>query len=91
MLLSSQIIDSDRRCPFDGKLMMLEVGQDDTSGWVRQVHMCWDCTYTEIDENWPRPKLVRKSGPSMADRLAAQRLGVEVSVWDYVYPGDVPA
>lgn len=89
-MITSQIIDSDRRCPFDGKLMMLEIGQDDTSGWARQVHSCWSCGYDEIDENWPRPKLVKREGPTMADRLAAQRLGVEVSVWDFVYPGEVP-
>lgn len=90
-----QIIDSDRRCPFDGKLMMLEIGQDDTSGdaksgSVRMVHMCWHCDYTEIDENWKRPRLVVKSGPTMAERLKAQRLGAEVNVWDFVYPGEVP-
>lgn len=89
-MIASQIIDSDRRCPFDGKLMMLEIGQDDISGWVRQVHTCWDCNYTEIDENWPRPRLVPKSGPSLAERLAAQRLGVEVPVSAWVYPGEVP-
>ena len=55
--------DSDRRCPYDGKRMMLEVGQDDTSGdqmsgWVRMRHVCWHCDYTEIDENWQRPRLV---------------------------------
>lgn len=88
--MTTQIIDSDRRCPHCSKLMMLDIGQDDISGWTRQVHHCWSCDYREIDENWPRPKLVR-TGPTMAERLAAQRLGVEVSVWDYVYDGEVPA
>lgn len=89
-MITSQIIDSDRRCPFDGKLMMLEIGQDDISGWTRQVHMCWSCDYREIDENWPRPKLVKRDGPSLADRLAAQRLGEDVPVSEWVYPGEVP-
>jgi hypothetical protein len=77
-VLSSQIIDSDRRCPFDEKLMMLEIGQDDTSGWARQVHLCWHCSYSEIDENWPRPRLV-KPGETLAEKLARNRLeGVEL-------------
>lgn len=89
-MITSQIIDSDRRCPFDGKLMMVEIGQDDVSGWTRQVHQCWSCGYDEIDENWPRPRLVKRDGPSMAERLAAQRLGVDVPVSQWVYPGEVP-
>ena len=81
-MITSQIIDSDRRCPHCSKLMILEIGQDDTSGWVRQVHQCWSCGYVEIDENWPRrPRLVHKSGPSLAQRLAKQRLeGVELRI-----------
>lgn len=81
MLLNSQIIDSDRRCPHCSKLMMLEIGQDDASGWTRQVHNCWSCGYTEIDENWKPPRLVRKTGPTLAQRLAEQRLlGVELKL-----------
>lgn len=80
-MITSQVIDSDRRCPFDGKLMMVEIGQDDVSGWTRQVHDCWSCGYREIDENWPRPRVVRRAGPTMAELLLAQRLeGVELKL-----------
>lgn len=90
MITSNQIIDSDRRCPHCSKLMMLEIGQDDISGWTRQVHSCWSCGYDEIDENWPRPRLVPKSGPTLAERLTAQRLGIEIPVSEFVYPDEVP-
>jgi hypothetical protein len=89
--IAQTIIDSDRRCPRDSKLMAVEVGQDDTTGWTRKVHVCLNCDYTEADEAWPRPKLTKAR--TMADKLNAMRLGdlgEAVSVWDYVYPGEVP-
>jgi hypothetical protein len=50
------------------------------------VHECWHCDYREIDENWKRPKVFTPPKRTAAERLRDVRLGVEVSVWDYVYP-----
>lgn len=78
----TQIIDSDRRCPRDGKRMVLEIGQADSgaqdrfSNRAEMVHICFNCDYREIDRNWRRPKL----GPSAADRLLSQRLGIGVPI-----------
>lgn len=80
----SQIIDSDRRCPRDGKRMVLEIGQRDTVAddarlaQVDMVHQCWSCGYVERDNQWRRPRLNAATGPSMADRLYAMRWGEPV-------------
>lgn len=71
------IEESDRRCPWDGKRMMVERGQDDESRSVRllAVHVCWHCDYVEREEAW-RPRLtVVQGGRSGADRLKRARLG----------------
>lgn len=89
--MAEQVIDSDRRCPRDGKLMMLEIGQEEsTDGWTRMVHHCWHCDYTEKDTAWKRPKIRVHTGPTMAERLMAQRLGEAVPWREFVYPGEVP-
>lgn len=67
----TQVIDSDRYCPRCHKKMMLQVGQDDVSGWTRMQHECWACDYTEIDENWRRPLPTRVG--ELGKRLAAAR------------------
>lgn len=78
----NRTIASDRRCPFDSKRMLVEIGQDDDSnnaelvGFVRMVHFCLHCDYREIDENWRRPKLtVVRSGMTGAERLKRLREG----------------
>lgn len=75
--------DSDRRCPRDGKRMLVEIGQQDDVGGrrlalVEMVHACWSCGYTERDDQWKRPGVRVSTGPTMAERLYAQRMGVEV-------------
>lgn len=87
--MTSQIIDSDRRCPHCSKRMMLEIGQNDgpdtASGWVQMIHHCWSCGYVERDDQWRRPSLI--SGPTAAERLRAQRL----EGWEMPYRTDIPA
>ena len=43
--------DSDRRCPHDGKRMIVEVGSDD-DGNVIASHHCLQCDYAEHDGAW---------------------------------------
>lgn len=88
--MTTLFTDSDRRCPRDGKKMLVEIGQrdyvgDDTVGLVEMVHQCWSCGYTERDDQWKRPRL--NTGPTLAERLRKQRLeGVEIP-----YRTDIPA
>src|SRR5690606_36910467 len=51
------VIDSHLNCPRDGKRMVLEVGQDDSSGdgAMRATHICLACDYREQDRDWSRP------------------------------------
>ncbi len=84
--MTSQI-DSDRRCPRCSKLMMLEIGPEESeSGWTIMVHTCWSCSYVERDKDWKRPKIKVRTGPTMAERLQARRLGEGVPWREYVYP-----
>jgi hypothetical protein len=73
-MMAIEITESHLRCPFDGKRMMLEVGQDDTTGRgdMRAEHICWHCDYREIDKAWSRP--LKTAGTMMADHLRKQRL-----------------
>ena len=43
--------DSDRRCPRDGKRMIVEIGHDD-AGQVEVSHHCLNCDYSEHDGAW---------------------------------------
>lgn len=87
--MTSQIIDSDRRCVRCSKLMVLEIGQgEQREVRAELVHQCWSCGYHEKDSAWRRPKV--KVGPTMAERLKAQRLGEAVPWRDFVYPDEVP-
>lgn len=57
--------DSHLRCPFDGKRMLVEVGEDD-NGRLSAVHECWHCDYTcyaprEVVENAKRIHTGRRS------------------------------
>lgn len=74
--------DSDRRCPYDGKRMMVEIGQEDVAedfiGWVLMAHECWHCNYREVDRQWRRPRLTVVGKPTAAERLKQLRLGEEV-------------
>ncbi len=86
--MSTQIIDSDRRCPFDGKRMLVEIGQDDNSATdrlsirVRMVHQCLHCGHEEIEENWKRPR-IKPTSNAAAERLA--KLRAEGTVIPLVY------
>lgn len=89
--MTEQIIDSDRRCPRCSKRMMLELGQgEEREVRAVMIHHCWSCDYVEQDKDWKRPKVVVREGPTMAERLKAQRLGEGVPWREYVYPGEVP-
>lgn len=72
--MATEILDSHLRCPFDGKRMLYEIGQDDLSGAgdMRAVHFCLHCDYREIDKAWSKP--LKTAGTTMADHLRRQRL-----------------
>lgn len=69
-----QTIDSHLRCPRDGKRMLMDVGQDDTTGAgdMRAQHYCPSCDYREMDRDWSKP--LRTAGTMAADRLRKIRL-----------------
>ena len=48
------IEDSDRRCIWDGKRMIVDIGQDCDTGKTRVIHQCLHCGYEELDETWLR-------------------------------------
>lgn len=83
-MAASLFEDSDRRCPRDGKRMILEIGQRDVVDLDRRlarvdmVHSCLECGYVERDNQWRRPRLTTVSGPSMRERLYAMRWGEPV-------------
>jgi hypothetical protein len=74
--MTTQIIDSDLRCPRDGKRMVLELGQQDEDGrdlgTLVMIHRCWHCPYTVRDDRRMRPLPTRT--PQFAERLKRQRL-----------------
>ena len=90
--MATQIIDSDRRCPFDGKRMLVEIGQndvtgDDTSGWVQMIHMCLHCDYRERDDQWKPGTAKAALAPTLAERLHKQR----VEGWEIPMRTDIEA
>lgn len=90
--MATQIIDSDRRCPLDGKRMLVEIGQndlagDDSSGWVQMVHFCLHCDYRERDDQWKRPRIKAGDGLTMAERLHKRR----IEGWEIPMRTDIPA
>lgn len=81
--MTTQIIDSDLRCPRDGKRMVVELGQQDEDGrdlgQLVMIHRCWHCPYTVRDDRRMRPLPTRT--PQFAERLKRQRLeGTEIPI-----------
>jgi len=74
--VTTQIIDSPRRCPRDGKRMAMEIGQHSSAGDIRIEHQCWHCGYTEEQNNWSRR--LRTDGFAAAQRRLAKLRGVEI-------------
>lgn len=77
--------DSDRRCPFDHKKMLVETGQEDDTGWVRRVHYCLHCDYHEREEVQPLPLPTRVGETARRLREARQAEAdtkVRTWVWD---------
>lgn len=90
--MSTLIEDSDRHCPFDGKRLLLEIGQndvagDDAVGWVQMIHHCWHCGYVERDDQWKPGTAKAALGPTLAERLHKQRL----EGWTVPMRTDIPA
>ena len=50
------IEDSPRRCPRDGKRMLVDLGQADSTGMLDVWHECWNCGYRE-PEQWPSARV----------------------------------
>lgn len=81
--MTTQIIDSDLRCPRDQKRMVLEIGQQDEDGWdlgcLVMIHQCWECGYHVRDDRRMRPLPTRTE--SAAARLKRLRLeGTELKI-----------
>jgi hypothetical protein len=74
--MTTQIIDSDLRCRYCSKRMMLELGQQDEDGrdlgTLVMIHTCWSCGWTVRDDRLRRPLPTRT--PQFAERLKRQRL-----------------
>ena len=83
--MTTQIIDSDLRCPRDGKRMVLELGQQDEDGrdlgQLVMIHHCWHCPYTVRDDRRMRPLPTRTETASARLR----RLRLEGTVIPLVY------
>lgn len=74
--------DSDRRCPFCSKRMILDIGQEEMEGHVVKVHSCWSCGYKETEEQWPTTLPTRSD--AARERLLKLRNGGNV-VPDWIY------
>ena len=76
--MAIQVIDSPLRCPRDGKRLVMQIGQDDTTGAgdMRAVHECFHCGYREEDKQWSRP--LRTDGQSTLRKIADRLRGVEI-------------
>jgi hypothetical protein len=74
--MTTQIIDSDLRCPRDGKRMMVELGQQDEDGRdlgaLVMWHHCWHCNYKVRDDRTMKP--LPTHTPEFAERLKRLRL-----------------
>jgi hypothetical protein len=71
------IEDSPRRCPYEGKKMLQEIGQNDDTGRCEVRHYCLSCGYFEMDTQW-RDKTVHdvSSRPSvLGESLYRMRRG----------------
>lgn len=77
--MAAVIEDSPRRCPFCGKRMLMEIGQDGALGdyEMQAVHQCWNCDYREIDHEWTRP-IPSTVGLTLAQIRDRVRAGIEV-------------
>lgn len=72
-----QTIDSDRRCSRCHKRMVMQIGQDDSTGAgdMRATHECWNCGRVETDKQWSRPLGTDPTGKvTRAERLRQLRL-----------------
>lgn len=74
--MTTQIIDSDLRCPRDQKRMVVELGQQDEDGrdlgTLVMWHHCWHCNYKVRDDRRMRPLPTRTE--TAAARLRRLRL-----------------
>lgn len=73
--MTTQFVDSDLRCPRDGKRMLVELGQEVDGrdvGTLVMVHQCFHCGYEVRDDRLRRPLPTRT--PQFAERLKRQRL-----------------
>jgi len=65
----AQYEDSHLRCPFDGKLMLVEVGPDDEGRMVAQ-HECWHCGHTTLARREVAADVVRVITSLRTERAA---------------------
>ena len=65
--MKTQFTDSDLRCPYDGKKLIVELGErgDGTDAGYEAVHRCWNCDYTEVETGRTVP-LASTTGPILA-------------------------
>lgn len=72
------LTDSAKRCPRDGKRLVIDIGQDDLSGAgdLRVKHSCLHCDYTEMDHAWSR--VLKTDGASRMAKIRDRLRGVEI-------------
>ena len=85
--MKTQFTDSDLRCPYDGKKLIVELGErgDGTDAGYEAVHRCWNCDYTEVETGRTVP-LASTTGPILAhlrDRIRDDAMTTPV---DFQWP-----
>ena len=82
MTLPGMYQDSDLRCPRDGKRLVMDIGQDSSTGWVHEHHWCLNCPY-EIRERprADRTVTVLTVAEILRRRTAHLDRGVDVPLW----------
>lgn len=78
------LTDSPRRCRFDGKRMVMDMGANESEGDLEIEHSCLHCGRTEMQ----RPERDKRSdGPSLLARIRDKvRAGYDVPI---VYDEDL--
>jgi hypothetical protein len=67
------IEESERRCEWCSKRMMVEIDPYYFGPGTRWIHSCWSCDHAEVE--FRRPALAVIQGGRGADRLKRLRLG----------------
>ena len=85
--MKTQFTDSDLRCPYDGKKLIVELGpnEDETDAGHVAYHQCLHCGHTEVETGRTVP-LASTTGPILAhlrDRIRDDAMTTPV---DFQWP-----